>query len=72
MSHYAAAGEHPTPKSSASTTGWIIVASLLCGFGLFLLAYFVTFFAWWSFSGVVLVIGGCLIFFKTWTGPESA
>ena len=75
MSDFAPAhGEsgHATRKTSASVVGWIILASVLCGVGLFLLAYFVTFFAWWSFSGAALVIVGSLIFFKTWTGPESA
>ncbi len=64
--------DHAAGKVSASTIGWITLASILCGLGIFLLAYFVVFFAWWSFSGVVMVIAGSAIFFKTWTGPESA
>lgn len=73
MEEYASAGEHSVKnRTTAATTGWIILASLLCGAGLFLIAYFVTFLQWWSFSGVILLIVGALIFFRTWTGPESA
>ena len=75
MSDYAASHdphEATARRSSSSTVGWIILASILCGIGLFLLAYFLTFFAWWAFSGVAILIAGALIFFRTWTGPESA
>lgn len=63
---------HVARRASASTVGWILLASVLCGVGLFLLAYFLVFFAWWSFSGAVMVVAGVIIFFRTWTGPESA
>ena len=59
-------------RRSASTIGWIVFASLLCGAGLFLVAYFLAFFAWWSFSGAAMVVVGFLIFFKQWTGPEAS
>ena len=75
MSDYVSShGSHePTArKSSASTVGWIVLAALLCGAGLFLLSYFIAFFAWWAFSGIVLVVLGFLTFLRTWTGPESS
>jgi hypothetical protein len=75
MSDYApshGSADEVAGKLATATAGWIILASLLCGAGLFLLAYFITFFAWWSFSGVLMVLAGAAIFFKTWTGPESA
>lgn len=75
MSDYASSHrshEPTTRKTSASAVGWIVLAALLCGSGLFLLAYFIAFLTWWAFSGVLLVILGFLVLLRTWTGPESA
>jgi len=75
MSDFAPAHEthgHAAPKASAGTIGWILVASFLCGGGLFLISYWLASFAWWSFIGAPMVGGGAYLFFRTVTGPESA
>lgn len=63
---------HPSAHGRAAINAWIVLASILCGVGLFMVWYWLTFFNWWWFSGVGLVLAGALIFFKTWSGPESA
>ncbi|MEM0128738.1 MAG: hypothetical protein QXG65_01025 [Thermoplasmata archaeon] len=59
-------------RSSAARTAWILLASVLCGAGLFLLWSFITFFVWIDLIGLLLVGLGSVVFFLTLTGPDSA
>lgn len=62
-------GEH---RTSRGTVGWIVLAALLCGVGIFLMIFWLVTFYWWAFGGVALIFVGFLLFVRTWTGPESA
>ena len=67
-----AEGAPPHHPSRASLAGGVLLASLLCGLGLYMLWYFLTFFDWIYLLGLPVVgVGAVLLFLKV-TGPESA
>lgn len=50
----------------------VLGAAALCGVGIFLISYFLTFFYWPAFGGVGFVIVGALLLFNHRTGPDHA
>ncbi len=62
----------PHPPSRASLAGWILLAALLSGLGIYMLWYFITFFDWIYLLGLPVVGVGAVLFFLKVTGPESA
>ncbi len=68
-------GDASDPSSSAASQisiPWVIFAALLCGIGLFLLSYFLTYFYWPAFSGAAFVIVGGILLFNRRTGIDRA
>lgn len=61
-----------TPSAPAALKLTLIGAAALCGAGIFLIAYFLTFLYLPALSGVLLVIVGALLLFNPRTGPEHA
>lgn len=59
----------PTPSASIP---WVILAAVLCGIGIFLISYFLTYFYWPAFSGVALLIVGAVLLFNRRTGIDRA
>ena len=65
-------GTPPHHPSRASLAGWILLAALLSGLGIYMLWYFITFFDWIYLLGLPVVGVGAVLFFLKVTGPESA
>ncbi|HTT14830.1 MAG TPA: hypothetical protein VMG81_03505 [Thermoplasmata archaeon] len=57
---------------SPISIGWVIGAALLCGLGLFALAYWLITFSWLYFAGVIPVIVGALMLFNPRAGWDHA
>ncbi|MGI0139896.1 MAG: hypothetical protein ACREBT_01910 [Thermoplasmata archaeon] len=64
--------DHHSPPIRGSTLGWIILAAVLCGIGLLMTWWYITFFQMIYLVGPVFVLAGSVIFFHTWSGPDSA
>ena len=58
--------------SRAALAGWILLSSLLCGVGLYMVWYLITFFDWIYLLGLPIVGVGAVLLFLKGTGPESA
>ena len=64
------AAHESTPNSLSIP--FLIAASVLCGVGLFGLAYWLVTFQWVYFLSVIPVIGGALLLFTRGTGSDRA
>ncbi|MGI0055417.1 MAG: hypothetical protein ACREBZ_06870 [Thermoplasmata archaeon] len=67
-----ASPEEHSPPIRRGTLGWIILAAILCGIGLLMIWWYITFFELIYLVGVLFVLAGSVIFFHTWSGPDSA
>lgn len=74
MSEYGGAkAAHPTPAPEASVSvPFIVLASVLCGLGLFGTAYWLVTFHWWAFLSLAPLIVGAYLLFTRGTGPDRA
>ncbi len=69
MSEY---GAHSPVAKSPISVGWVVLAALMCGFGLFLVWLFITTFDWIYFPGAALVILGAIMFLSERAGLDHA
>ncbi|MFZ0699398.1 MAG: hypothetical protein WAN74_04330 [Thermoplasmata archaeon] len=66
-------GSELSPRERAHVSApWVVLAAVLCGVGIFLLIYWLTYFYWPAFSGVVFVFVGALLLFNRRTGLDRA
>jgi hypothetical protein len=74
MTEYGAepVGVHGHVEKSPISLAWVILASLLCGGGLFLIWFWLTTFDWLYFSGIALAVVGGLMFFNHRAGLDHA
>jgi hypothetical protein len=74
MSEYGGPSEsHPHHVSSPISLPWVVLASLLCGLGLFLvLGLWLATFEWIYFVGVIPVFLGGLMFLSPRAGLDHA
>jgi hypothetical protein len=66
------AGGHPSSTAGEISIPWIVLSALLCGVGLFALAYWFLTENWLYFAGLVPVIVGALMFLSPRMGPDHA
>jgi hypothetical protein len=69
-------GEHGSVHGhvarSPISVGWVVLASLLCGAGIFLVWYWLFTFNWAFFPGFILVIVGAIMFLNPRAGLDHA
>ncbi|MGD0719280.1 MAG: hypothetical protein ABSA15_06870 [Thermoplasmata archaeon] len=70
--HLGDGSDRPGTATSRISIPWVIFAALLCGIGLFLLSYWLTYFYWPAFSGAAFVIIGGVLLFNRRTGIDRA
>lgn len=63
---------HPLAVPGALSVGYVIVAALLIGAGLFLVFVWITSFQWLYFSGIFLLAIGLLMLFSPRAGADRA
>ena len=71
------AGAHPSGVGAARdydglSIAFLVVASILIGFGLLSSAFFLITFQWIYLAGTLLVVAGGLMLFHPRSGPDSA
>ncbi len=69
------AGSHATIDPSAARTisiPWVVLAALLCGLGLFTVAYWLLTGNWLYFAGLLALIAGALMLFHPRSGLDHA
>jgi hypothetical protein len=59
-------------ERSPISIGWVVLASLVCGAGIFLVWYWLETFDWLYFPGLVLVIVGAMMFMNDRAGLDHA
>ncbi len=70
--HRAVESELTTAESSHVSVPWVVLAAVLCGVGIFLIIYWLIYFVWPAFSGVVFVLAGAFLLFNRRTGLDRA
>ncbi len=70
--HVGEAGDLSKSDPSHVSVPWVVLAAVLCGLGLFLISYFLTYFYWPAFSGVILVLVGAILLFNRRTGLDRS
>lgn len=65
-------GVHGHVEKSPISVGWVILAAVLCGIGLFLVWFWLSTFDWIYFPGVALVFIGGIMFFNHRAGLDHA
>ena len=74
MSGYS--GAHSAPPHgrvrSPISVPWVILAALLMGLGVFMMAYFLVTFSWIYFLGIAPCVAGGLMLFSRQAGVDSA
>lgn len=70
--HLSEGGTHAGSEIAHVSVPWIVCAAVLCGIGLFLLSYWLTYFYWPAFSGAAFVLVGALLLFNRRTGLDHA
>jgi lipoprotein signal peptidase len=70
MSEYGEAHGHV--ERSPISVGWVVLASLVCGAGIFFLWLWLDTFDWLYFPGFVLVIVGAIMFLNDRAGLDHA
>lgn len=73
MSGYGTPSEgHSHHAASPISIPWVVLAALLCGVGLLLVAVWLLTFSWIYFAGIVPVFVGALMFFNDRAGLDHA
>jgi uncharacterized membrane protein len=70
--HRAVESELTTAETSHVSVPWVVLAAVLCGVGIFLIIYWLIYFVWPAFSGVVFVLAGAFLLFNRRTGLDRA
>lgn len=70
--HAAEGSAHSSSQVHPISIPWVVFAAILCGIGLFLISYWVIFFYWPAFSGVLFVLAGAILLFNRRTGIDRA
>ncbi|NNN17240.1 MAG: hypothetical protein HKL79_02610 [Thermoplasmata archaeon] len=70
--HRAVESELTTAETSHASVPWVVLAAVLCGVGIFLIIYWLIYFVWPAFSGVVFVLAGAFLLFNRRTGLDRA
>jgi hypothetical protein len=74
MSGYGEAHRTPSHGHARSpiNVGWVVLAALLIGLGLFMMAYWLVTFQWVFFLGIAPCVGGGLMLFSRRAGFDTA
>ncbi len=73
MSEFGTAERAPADSSEGSISiPYIVLASLLCGLGLFGIAYWLVTLNWIYFASLIPLIGGAVMLFLRGSGPDHA
>ena len=73
MSEFPSGGPHEHVSTSSSlSVPYLLLAAVLCGVGLFGMAYWLVTFNWVVFASLVPLVLGAYMLFTRGTGPDRA